>query len=114
MPRVAVVCDQVGLTCVVLISIYDIWFTIITLVTVVAYIGKSVWKRECNHHSKAPSSASSINAHAPPHTHTPAYTISVTEWRNKFRRLMNEKDNESTNKAVDSLINFGNAIHLFI
>jgi ABC-type transport system involved in Fe-S cluster assembly fused permease/ATPase subunit len=47
-----------------------------------------------------------------PHNHTTylttrsAYTISVTEWRNKFRRLMNEKDNESTNKAVDSLINF--------
>ena len=41
MPPVTVVCDQVGLTCVVLISIYDIWFTIITLVTVVAYVGKS-------------------------------------------------------------------------
>jgi ABC-type transport system involved in Fe-S cluster assembly fused permease/ATPase subunit len=41
MPHVALVCDQVGLTCVVLISIYDIWFTIITLVTVVAYVGKS-------------------------------------------------------------------------
>jgi ABC-type transport system involved in Fe-S cluster assembly fused permease/ATPase subunit len=25
---------------------------------------------------------------------------------------MNEKDNESTNKAVDSLINFGKALHL--
>jgi ATP-binding cassette subfamily B protein len=35
-----------------------------------------------------------------------AYTIALTEWRNKFRRLMNEKDNEATNKAVDSLINF--------
>ena len=25
---------------------------------------------------------------------------------------MNEKDNESTNKAVDALINFGKALHL--
>jgi len=64
---------EVGLTCIVLISVYDVLFTIITLVTVIVYV---------------------------------VYTILVTEWRNKYRRLMNEKDNESTNKAVDSLINF--------
>lgn len=81
------------MTCIVLLSIYDVWFTLITISTVIAYIG--------------------MFAHLPTTCglflccHRGAvYTISVTEWRNKFRRLMNEKDNESTNKAVDSLINF--------
>ena len=32
--------------------------------------------------------------------------IAVTEWRTKFRRAMNEKDNAKRTKAVDSLINF--------
>lgn len=35
-----------------------------------------------------------------------AFTLAVTEWRTKFRREMNEKDNESNNKAVDALLNF--------
>ncbi|KAK7011989.1 ATP-binding cassette sub-family B member 6 mitochondrial [Biomphalaria glabrata] len=35
-----------------------------------------------------------------------AATIIVTEWRTKFRRLMNQKDNEANAKAVDSLLNF--------
>jgi len=33
-------------------------------------------------------------------------TITVTEWRTKFRRAMNEKDNAKRTKAVDSLLNF--------
>ncbi|CAG5135636.1 unnamed protein product, partial [Candidula unifasciata] len=33
-------------------------------------------------------------------------TITVTEWRTKFRRQMNLKDNEANTKAVDSLLNF--------
>lgn len=33
-------------------------------------------------------------------------TIVITEWRTKFRRQMNLKDNEANTKAVDSLINF--------
>jgi ATP-binding cassette subfamily B (MDR/TAP) protein 6 len=34
------------------------------------------------------------------------FTIGLTEWRTKFRREMNLMDNESRQKAVDSLINF--------
>mgnify|MGYP001549106701 CR=1 FL=1 len=34
------------------------------------------------------------------------YTIAVTEWRLKYRRLMNETDSEATTKAVDSLLNY--------
>jgi ATP-binding cassette subfamily B protein len=35
-----------------------------------------------------------------------ALTWSVTEWRVKIRRTMNEADNEASARAVDSLINF--------
>ena len=35
-----------------------------------------------------------------------AYTMSVTEWRIKFRRRMNEQDNAANTKAIDSLLNF--------
>ena len=34
------------------------------------------------------------------------YTIAVTEWRIKYRRMMNETDSEATTKAVDSLLNY--------
>ena len=34
------------------------------------------------------------------------YTMVVTEWRIKFRRRMNERDNEANTKAIDSLLNF--------
>ena len=34
------------------------------------------------------------------------YTIAVTEWRLKYRRMMNETDSEATTKAVDSLLNY--------
>ena len=34
------------------------------------------------------------------------YTMLVTEWRIKFRRRMNERDNEANTKAIDSLLNF--------
>lgn len=35
-----------------------------------------------------------------------SFTFSVTEWRIRFRRTMNEKDSEANTKAIDSLINF--------
>jgi len=35
-----------------------------------------------------------------------AFTLAVTEWRSKFRRAYNDKDNEASNTAVDSLLNF--------
>ncbi|XP_048390951.1 ATP-binding cassette sub-family B member 6-like isoform X2 [Stegostoma tigrinum] len=33
-------------------------------------------------------------------------TIVITEWRTKYRREMNARDNEAKSKAVDSLLNF--------
>ncbi|XP_030748439.1 ATP-binding cassette sub-family B member 6, mitochondrial-like isoform X2 [Sitophilus oryzae] len=35
-----------------------------------------------------------------------AFTISITEWRSKFRRRMNLADNETRARSVDSLLNF--------
>ncbi|XP_067130723.1 ATP-binding cassette sub-family B member 6 [Centruroides vittatus] len=35
-----------------------------------------------------------------------AATIAITEWRTKFRRLMNKMDNATQAKAVDALLNF--------
>jgi ATP-binding cassette, subfamily B, heavy metal transporter len=34
------------------------------------------------------------------------FTFTVTDWRIKFRREMNERDSEANSKAVDSLLNF--------
>ncbi len=34
------------------------------------------------------------------------FTLSFTTWRTKFRRTMNETDNEAQTKAIDSLLNF--------
>ncbi|MEE8285162.1 MAG: ABC transporter transmembrane domain-containing protein, partial [Gammaproteobacteria bacterium] len=45
------------------------------------------------------------------------YTMLVTEWRIKFRRVMNEEDNRANTRAIDSLLNyetvkyFGNEAH---
>ncbi|KAG4066321.1 hypothetical protein HA402_000545 [Bradysia odoriphaga] len=35
-----------------------------------------------------------------------AYTLTVTQWRTKFRVFMNRAENDAGNKAVDSLINY--------
>ncbi|MBF0305782.1 MAG: ABC transporter ATP-binding protein/permease [Alphaproteobacteria bacterium] len=46
-----------------------------------------------------------------------AWTLSVTEWRLKFRRAMNQTDAEASTRAIDSLLNyetvkyFGNEAH---
>jgi len=46
-----------------------------------------------------------------------AYTVTVTEWRTKFRRQMNEEDSRANTRAIDSLLNyetvkyFGNEEH---
>jgi ABC-type transport system involved in Fe-S cluster assembly fused permease/ATPase subunit len=46
-----------------------------------------------------------------------AFSVSVTEWRTKFRRQMNEEDSRANTRAIDSLINyetvkyFGNEEH---
>jgi ATP-binding cassette, subfamily B, heavy metal transporter len=34
------------------------------------------------------------------------FTFSVTDWRIKFRREMNDRDSEANTKAIDSLLNF--------
>jgi ABC-type transport system involved in Fe-S cluster assembly fused permease/ATPase subunit len=34
------------------------------------------------------------------------FTFTVTDWRIKFRREMNERDSEANTKAIDSLLNF--------
>ncbi len=34
------------------------------------------------------------------------FTVTVTEWRTKFRREMNERDTEANAKAIDSLLNY--------
>jgi ABC-type transport system involved in Fe-S cluster assembly fused permease/ATPase subunit len=45
------------------------------------------------------------------------YTMLITEWRIKFRRIMNEEDNRANTRAIDSLLNyetvkyFGNEEH---
>ena len=45
------------------------------------------------------------------------YTVAITEWRTKFRRLMNEQDSRANSRAIDSLLNyetvkyFGNEEH---
>ncbi|MBW7852068.1 MAG: ABC transporter ATP-binding protein/permease [Rhodospirillales bacterium] len=45
------------------------------------------------------------------------FTLGFTEWRSKYRRLMNETDSEANTKAIDSLLNyetvkyFGNEEH---
>ncbi|VFQ95990.1 unnamed protein product [Cuscuta campestris] len=35
-----------------------------------------------------------------------AFTLSVTQWRTKFRKEMNKADNDASTRAVDSLINY--------
>lgn len=64
---------EITLTCGILWNLYGISFALITLTTLLAFIG---------------------------------WTLAITEWRLKFRRVMNETDNEATTKAIDSLLNF--------
>jgi ATP-binding cassette subfamily B protein len=35
-----------------------------------------------------------------------AWTLAITEWRTKYRRLMNETDSAAHSKAIDSLLNY--------
>ena len=75
---------EIALVCGILWRLYDVWFAVVTFVTISGYI---------------------------------AYTFTVTEWRIKFRRRMNESDSEANTKAIDSLLNyetvkyFGNEEH---
>jgi ATP-binding cassette, subfamily B, heavy metal transporter len=75
---------EITMVCGILWAVFDIWYALVTLVTVCLYI---------------------------------AFTFSVTEWRMKFRRQMNEMDSKANTRAIDSLINyetvkyFGNEEH---
>ena len=64
---------EIVMVSVILWVLYDVWFALITLVTIVIYI---------------------------------AFTLIVTEWRMKYRREMNKRDDEANTKAIDSLINY--------
>ncbi|KAL6203589.1 hypothetical protein ACLB2K_027289 [Fragaria x ananassa] len=35
-----------------------------------------------------------------------AFTLTVTQWRTKFRKAMNKSDNDASTRAIDSLINY--------
>jgi ATP-binding cassette subfamily B protein len=61
------------MVCGILWAVFDIWYALVTLVTVSLYI---------------------------------TFTFSVTEWRMKFRRQMNEMDSKANTQAIDSLLNY--------
>jgi len=75
---------EILMVCGILWYLYDVWFALVTFVTIAGYI---------------------------------AFTMTVTEWRIKYRRAMNRTDEEANTKAVDSLLNyetvkyFGNEDH---
>ncbi len=64
---------ELTMVSIILWTLYDFRFTLVTLGTIVVYI---------------------------------TYTLTVTEWRLKFRRAMNQSDSEANTKAIDSLLNF--------
>lgn len=69
---------------------FNVWFGLIVLVTMALYLGRSkVFSVEV---------ITTLTS--------TAMTISVTEWRTKYRRKMNLADNEQRMKGVDSLLNF--------
>ncbi len=75
---------ELVLVFVLLWSLLNIWFALVTIVTVALYI---------------------------------TYTVTVTTWRIKLRRRMNEADQRANTRAIDSLLNyetvkyFGNEAH---
>jgi ATP-binding cassette subfamily B protein len=64
---------EITLVCGILWYMFDVWYAVVTFVTIGGYI---------------------------------AFTMIVTEWRLKFRRLMNEQDQTANTRAIDSLLNF--------
>ena len=75
---------EILMVCGILWYLYNVWFALVTFVTIFGYI---------------------------------VFTMTVTEWRIKYRRAMNRTDEEANTKAVDSLLNyetvkyFGNEDH---
>ncbi len=64
---------EITLVCGILWALFNIWYALVTFVTIISYI---------------------------------AYTLVVTEWRLKYRRQMNETDQEANTRAIDSLLNY--------
>ena len=64
---------EITLVAGILWGLYNIWYSLVTLVTIAGYV---------------------------------TFTMTVTEWRLKFRREMNESDSEANTRAIDSLLNF--------
>ena len=75
---------EILMVCGILWGLFDVWYAVVTGVTIVGYI---------------------------------VFSLSLTEWRIKFRREMNDRDTEANTKAIDSLLNyetvkyFGNEEH---
>lgn len=75
---------EITLIAFILLSRYDAWFAIVTLIAVVSYI---------------------------------VFTMTMTEWRMKYRIAMNKHDSVANTQAIDSLLNyetvkyFGNEDH---
>lgn len=64
---------EISLVTVILWRMFNGWFAVVTLLTVVAYL---------------------------------VYTFTITEWRTKFYRDMNEDESRANTQAIDSLLNF--------
>ncbi len=64
---------EIGLVTIILWKLFNGWFALVTLLTVVAYL---------------------------------VFTFTITEWRTKFYREMNEDEGRANTQAIDSLLNF--------
>ncbi len=64
---------EILVVCVILWSLYNVWFALVTFLTIGSYI---------------------------------VFTLMITEWRLRFRREMNARDQEANTRAIDSLLNF--------
>lgn len=81
------------------ITYFNAWFGLIVFVCMTLYLSEyfitfSWWNK--------PKNWMFLIAFSSP----PALTIIITEWRTKYRRDMNQQDNNAKSKAVDSLLNF--------
>jgi len=64
---------EIALVAIILLSRYDVWFAVVTFVSVAIYI---------------------------------VFTMTVTEWRMKYRISMNKYDSMANTQAIDSLLNY--------
>lgn len=81
------------------ITNFNAWFGLIVFVCMSLYLSKFYRPDRFLH--KIP-----LNTICNIISFLPALTIIITEWRTKYRRDMNQQDNNAKSKAVDSLLNF--------